>query len=191
MLRLSLIALATSLFLHPGLVRAQESTHPGHAASPVRPPQTEGASGYDTAVPSDTPRGHRPRTPIVRGWRYAAAAALRARLEVAEREAARETRGREHAFRDHGLAGMLSGAAGIAGGLWTFLGSAFRGWGCSDLYSCGGSPDSVGIVVGSTFMGLGALAVITGGIVFCVRPTAVEPGEVTLTLGPGSIRLTF
>lgn len=194
MLRLTMLALTASLCLQPALLHAQEVQHPGYASPRPRPTLRESAIGYQAEVPRRRPRDWLPPAPTLRGWRHDAEAGLRARLHAAELGAASENARREAesgAFRDHGIVGMASGGVGLVGGLWTFLVSAFRGWGCSSVYSCGGSPDGLGVAFGSAFMGLGGLALITGGIVFSQRPSHVEPEAVTLTLGPGSLAITF
>ncbi len=55
-----------------------------------------------------------------------------------------------------------------------------------------GRSSSAGMVAfgGGVSAGLGVIGLITGGILLSQRPRHLQPGEVTLALGPGSLTIS-
>jgi len=88
-----------------------------------------------------------------------------------------------------GLTLIAVGVVGLAGGLITLV-SSLAGAIDGAVHGHGTGGAYVGAIVGSVLAGAGAIALIAGSIVFSRRPAHLQPGEVSLALGPTSLTLS-
>lgn len=192
MLRIALLAITASIFGWPTLVHAQDVQHPGYASSHPRPPLVERAVGYDPEAPARRPRGWEP-PPQLRGWRYRMADGLRERLQVEDAAVAAENARRDREAGDLETPGMvllIAGLGGVAAGGASLFAGLVSAIFCNNGGGCGG-PGPELLIGGGVTAGLGVLSAITGGVLLSIRPSHLEPGEVTLTLGPGSLEVMW
>lgn len=188
---LRLLGLTVLLSLHPALASAQDATSMDPTSVAVRATSSEPAGHYDAASAARRPPRGWPR-PELEGWRRDAEYGLRLRLGIERRAVAAENARRDREGGHLGTTGIglfVLGAVCLGGGIVT----EFAALGIAISGAVHGRSNSAGLVAfgGGVSAGVGALALIIGGIVFSQRPRHLEPGEVTLTLGPGSIAVTF
>lgn len=185
---LSVLAASILLALVPALARAQSQEPAADASSTPQPASTEASSSdlspgagavvpVQQAIDAERPPNARPFS------RRAVLAAERWRVSSTPQGRAAST------LRDYGLVGMVMGIAGLAGGLSMIVG------GLVDLSvdALLSRTDDSGVplvIAGGACAGVGLLALITGGILFPQRAGPIEPGEVSLALGPGSLAMT-
>jgi len=189
MQRVTLALLAVSvLHIVPALAQAQSQEPATDASSPPESAGTEAspadASSRAGAVVPVPQAIDEERAPNARPFsRRAVQAAERWRGGLTPQGRAAST------MRDHGLVGMVMGIAGLAGGLTMIVGGLLD-LSVDALLSRTDDSGVALVIAGGACAGVGLLALITGGILFSQRAQHIEPGEVSLALGPASLALT-
>ncbi len=159
-------------------------------ASPAaRAPSPEAATFYGEASSTRRPPWARLE---LDGWRRDAESGLRLRLDIERRAVAAENARRDREGADTvslGLTLIVVGVLGVAGGLITLVAS-FATAVSGAIHGSGTGGASGAAIAGSALAGVGAIALLSGSIVFSRRPAHLEPGEVRLALGPGSLAIS-
>lgn len=191
-LELALVTLTVSLWLHPALASAQDAPSSDYASLDARAGAPETATHYDVESTERRPSRGWPR-PELQGWRRDAEYGLRLRLGIERRAVAAENARRDRergGFGTGGTALIAMGAVFLGGGVVAELVALVIAIGSA---GSGGSGNGAAVAaIGGGVSGcVGVLGLIVGGSLLSQRPRHLQPGEVTLTLGPGSLAVTF